>query len=268
MDRTVYSLEPRSVGGEVTTSVSYSVFGEPNQETARVAGTSLLDVHYTRDELGRITRKSETVQGAATVFDYGYDLAGRLVEVRENGIVSASYQYDANSNRVAGYSKRGGISAAYDEQDRLTDYNGISYTYTYTYTGNGELLTKNEAGAITQYGYDVLGNLRKVTLADGTIIDYVIDGRNRRIGKKVNGALVQGFLYQDQLNPVAEFDGAGNLKATYIYGSKPNVPVNADLEDIDILACSVRAFGFAALTARVVYRLRFEFDPVFSFRQR
>jgi len=35
---------------------------------------------------------------------------------------------------------------------------------------------------------------------------YVIDGRNRRIGKKVNGTLVQGFLYKDQLNPIAELD--------------------------------------------------------------
>ncbi len=41
------------------------------------------------------------------------------------------------------------------------------------------------------------------------VIDYVIDGRNRRIGKKVDGILVQGFLYQDQLNPVAELDGTG-----------------------------------------------------------
>ncbi|MBU0475277.1 MAG: hypothetical protein KKF62_14080 [Bacteroidetes bacterium] len=27
-------------------------------------------------------------------------------------------------------------------------------------------------------------------MADGTIIDYVIDGQNRRIAKKVNGSIV------------------------------------------------------------------------------
>lgn len=39
------------------------------------------------------------------------------------------------------------------------------------------------------------------------MLDYVIDGRNRRVGKQVNGALVQGFLYQGRLRPVAELDG-------------------------------------------------------------
>ncbi len=51
----------------------------------------------------------------------------------------------------------------------------------------------------------MVGNLLAVTLPDGTRIDYVIDGRNRRIGKKVNGVLVQGFLYRDSLKPVADW---------------------------------------------------------------
>jgi hypothetical protein len=31
-----------------------------------------------------------------------------------------------------------------------------------------------------------------------------MDGENRRIRKKVNGVLQQGFLYENQLEPVAE----------------------------------------------------------------
>jgi RHS repeat-associated protein len=56
------------------------------------------------------------------------------------------------------------------------------------------------------------------------VIDYLIDGRNRRIGKKVNGTLAQGFLYQDQLNPIAELDGSGNVVSRFIYADKINVP--------------------------------------------
>jgi RHS repeat-associated protein len=52
----------------------------------------------------------------------------------------------------------------------------------------------------------------------------LIDGQNRRIGKKVNGALVQGLLYQDGLNPVAELDGSGNVVARFVYGTGINVP--------------------------------------------
>ena len=45
-----------------------------------------------------------------------------------------------------------------------------------------------------------------------------------RIGKKVDGTLVQGFLYQNQLNPVAELDGTGAVVSRFVYGSKANVP--------------------------------------------
>jgi RHS repeat-associated protein len=84
---------------------------------------------------------------------------------------------------------------------------------------------QSEGGAKQSlYNYDVLGNLISVTLPDGTLIDYVIDGQNRRIGKKVNGTLTQGFLYENQLRPVAELDGAGNIVSRFVYGAKINVP--------------------------------------------
>jgi hypothetical protein len=63
-----------------------------------------------------------------------------------------------------------------------------------------------------------------VTLPGGTEIKYVIDGRSRRIGKNVDGVLVQGLLYQDQLNPVVQLDGVGNLVSRFVYGAKRNVP--------------------------------------------
>ncbi len=40
----------------------------------------------------------------------------------------------------------------------------------------------------------------------------------------MNGTLVKGFLYQDQLNPVAELDGSGNVVSRFVYGTKMNVP--------------------------------------------
>ena len=45
----------------------------------------------------------------------------------------------------------------------------------------------------------------------------MIDGEHRRIGKTVNGTLVQGFLYENQLEPVAELDGAGTLVSRFVY---------------------------------------------------
>ena len=114
------------------------------------------------------------------------------------------------------------MNGTYDAQDRLTNYGNVQYTY----TANGELLTKNNPvlGQTASFTYDVVGNLRSATLPGGVQIDYVVDGQNRRIGKKINGVLVQGFLYQNQLNPVAELDGSGTVLSRFVYGSKANVP--------------------------------------------
>jgi len=106
-------------------------------------------------------------------------------------------------------------NAIYDDQDRLLQDN----SNTYTYSQNGDLKTKNNVS----FNYDVFGNLRSVSLPNKTI-DYVIDARNRRVGKKVNGQLVQGFLYAGKLKPIAELDANGNIVARFIYGSKINIP--------------------------------------------
>jgi RHS repeat-associated protein len=43
-------------------------------------------------------------------------------------------------------------------------------------------------------------------------------------GSRAEANLGRGWLYQGQLNPVAELDGAGQVVARFIYGSRPNVP--------------------------------------------
>jgi RHS repeat-associated protein len=76
----------------------------------------------------------------------------------------------------------------------------------------------------THYFYDAFGSLVSVRLPDGTLIEYVIDGQNRRVGKKVNGVLFKRRLYQNQLNIIAELDGLGNIVSRFVYGTKAHVP--------------------------------------------
>ena len=204
--------------GNVTDSLSYDGFGAVTDYAVKVNATSVLSTQFTRDKLGRITRKVETVGGVVHTYDYGYDLAGRLEQVRQDSLVTASYTYDSNGNRLTGPNLLN--TATYDDQDRLLSYNGS----TYDYTANGELKTKTTGAAITSYDYDVLGNLKHVTLPGGASIDYVIDGQNRRIGKKVGGTLVQGFLYEDDLKPIAELDGTNTVVSRFVYATGVNVP--------------------------------------------
>jgi len=208
--------------GNVTTVFGYNTFAEVDDYAAKVSGADVLHSAYVYDNLGRITQETETVAGVAKVHGYEYDTAGRLKKVFLDGVLVTEYGYDSNGNRLS--HNAGGVSTigTYDDQDRLTQYGTLSYTYTH----NGELLTKTDTSAseTTSYTYDVLGNLINVTLPDGTYLEYVIDAANRRVGKRVNGTLVEGWLYQDSLNPVAQLDGSGNIVARFVYGSKSNVP--------------------------------------------
>jgi len=207
-----------------------SSFGEMSAEISKHNTTTLLAANYTRDKLGRITERTLDIQGTSSTDVYSYNDAGRLASVTNgtNGSITTRYVFDDNGNRLSKMVDDGVTSSVvngtYDEQDRLTSYGNCSYQY----TKNGELTQKTcdtgEVSDITSYIYDVLGNLMQVTLANGDKIDYLIDGLNRRIGKKVNGALIQGFLYGDQLNPIAELDSNNNIVSQFIYGTKVNVP--------------------------------------------
>ncbi|QBQ55345.1 RHS repeat-associated core domain-containing protein [Nitrosococcus wardiae] len=202
--------------GAVSTVQSYNDFGELKTKRASYEGVTFYEVRYMRDKLGRIAEKTERVDGMSNTYIYNYDFSGRLVDVEKNGASTSIYKYDANGNRIY----HNGTIANYDAQDRLLRYGNVAYIY----TANGELNTKTENRVEAEYTHGVLGNLVKVKLRNDIIINYLIDGQNRRIGKKVNGKLVQGFLYQDQFNPVAELDGSGNVVARFIYADKPNVP--------------------------------------------
>lgn len=207
-----------TVLGSTVTTQTYNSFGEVEEYIVNQSEATVFGDTVTRDLIGRITHKVQIVQGTSTTSAYEYDPAGRLIEVTE-GTTTTTYSYDSNSNRTH---VNGVLLGTYDDQDRLVQYGSNAYSY----TANGELLTKTDTvnSDVTNYTYDVLGNLTAVTLPSSDQIEYVIDGSNRRIGKKVNGTLQQGFLYSGQLNIVAELDGSGTLVSRFVYADKANVP--------------------------------------------
>lgn len=203
----------------VRTSVAYNAFGEPVHEQAQYQADDVFGVDTTSDKLGRIADTAETIDGTTDTYTYSYDPADRLVRVEKNGAPVATYTYDANGNRLTRTDADGTTIATYDALDRLTSYGPT----TFSHTPNGEVASEKTGEETTVYRHDELGNLLGATLPDGREIAYVLDGKNRRVGKKVDGTVVQGFLYEHD-SVVAELDGSNGVVSRFVYGTRPNAP--------------------------------------------
>ncbi len=235
--------------GKITKSTTYNNFGEIENETVVFnKKQNIQKTKYTRDTLGQITNisKGDHFNNKNHSLSYVYDSQGRLTLVKDNRHVIREYKYDANGNRSEFIEDNKKIIALYDDQDRLIKYGNTEYKYSASgnlsekiiHHGKKNHHDKNYFSSwflnrdsdhkhkteITRYSFDAVGNLKKVILSNGKKIEYIIDGQNRRVGKKVNGNLIQGFIYQTQTQISAELDGAGRITKQFIYGEKQNSP--------------------------------------------
>jgi RHS repeat-associated protein len=201
-----------------TDAWTYDGFARPTQYRAAFLGSPIFAQQYTRDKLERIVGLTETIAGTVNTYAYTYDAAGRLSSTSRNGVLT-SYTYDGNGNLVTVTGPSGSV-ATYDAQDRLIQSGSTAYTY----GPNGDLRSKAVMGQVTNYQYDTSGALTAVTLPNGTVVSYLIDGKDRRVGKYVNGVLTQGFVYLDDHKPVVEVDGNNNIVSWFIYATRDNVP--------------------------------------------
>ncbi|HJW94093.1 MAG TPA: RHS repeat-associated core domain-containing protein [Thermoanaerobaculia bacterium] len=206
--------------GLISDTLQYDEFGQVSDYVASLSGAPMFSEHYTRDAAGRITAIHETNGSSTTTRAYGYDDAGRLAIVTENGASVASYTYDVNSNRLSRATASGIQSGTYDDQDRVTSYGGA----TFSYNANGEIVSKTAPAGVTSYRYDSFGNLVGVTLPNGLVIDYILDGKNRRVAKKVNGSVTQKFLYSDGLRPIAQLAPDDSIVYQFLYAEKASAP--------------------------------------------
>ncbi len=197
---------------------AYDELNAVQSYTASLAGAALYSFALDRDAGGRITRKAEVLTGATNIYEYAYDGMSRVTEVKLNGSTQSTYTYDLNGNRLTGPVVA--VASSYDAQDRLLQ----SGTTSYAYDGQGRTISRTTSAGSTTYSYDGWGNLIAATDASGRKIEYLMDAQNRRVGKKVNGTLVKGWIYQGLIQPAAEVDGSGNVAARFVYGTRQNVP--------------------------------------------
>ena len=207
--------------GLFSESLGYNEFGELTSVTTEYGGVPLYSLQLTRDNLGRVENRQVAFQSEAnSSWDYTYDAGKRLRRVNRNGNLFQEFAYDANDNRLTTASSGGTESATYDGRDQILTLGAA----TFAHNRDGQRVTSQVGSAVTTYSYGVAGELLSVAQADGTTIDYLLDASHRRVGKLVNDAFSVGYLYLDQLNPVATVEAGGNVLSQFVYGSRLNVP--------------------------------------------
>jgi YD repeat-containing protein len=220
--------------GAVVEQYTYAPdFGELStiQAVASVAGSPrpLFSEELTRDALGRITAKTETLPTGVTTYGYTYDTVGRLTDVTVNGVLARHYGYDGNHNRTLVHEGTRTVRGAYNEQDRLMQYG----SKTYAYTGNGDRALRTLAnGHTTEYRYDAFGALLHVTTqaqdAQGQlrtkVVEYINDGFGRRIIRKVNSATTRQYVWDAGNRLIAELNKHGAVRSHFVYATRSHVP--------------------------------------------
>ncbi len=198
----------------ISSAHSVSPFGEETLRRFTRGGTLLYEHQVTaRDALGRIVRARETIGGIARDLEYEYDSADRLFRVRAGGVEIERYGWHPNGSRLT--FSRGGESgvATFATDERMTSH-GVE---TFTHRDDGTVTTRSSPGGPVSYDIDSAGALRRVDLADGRVVQYVLDGIGRRIARRVDGVFDRGWVYGHGRRPIAEIDGAGAIRSVFVW---------------------------------------------------
>jgi RHS repeat-associated protein len=171
------------------------------QEEYRAGGTPYRQVRYTRDGLGRIQQKQETVwsgggeQRATTT--YTYDHQGQLVKEVRTGAnpYTIAYEYDLVGNRLTRTKVANGQSftdvMVYNAANQLVSLNGQSWQH----DADGNVVVRRVGNEVWSLGYDAEGNLvRLQKQGDNVGWEYEYDGLGRRV-HAMRGSLEVVYLY-------------------------------------------------------------------------
>ena len=157
-------------------------------------------------------------------WSWTYGRFGRMLTATDPNLKTTTFAYNSDSDPNPG--KRGNLASitnpaghvtlisAYDLAGRptvTTDANGL--TTTLTYDARGRVTSRRVGLETTRYAYDFAGQLTKVTLPDGSYLQYIYDDAHRLL--EIGDALGDSIVYTlDAIgNRIQEqvFDPADNL---------------------------------------------------------
>jgi RHS repeat-associated protein len=201
---------------QLTQALAYNGYGERTSSQTRFGSAAVYDYSLSYDNTGTIIGKTETLPDASTnSFVYGYDARKRLISVTKNGTEVEHYDYDENGNRSLFSSTERGLNsmaATYNAGDQLSTLGNTQYVY----DANGRLSKKTEGTAVTTYQYSSTGQLLTVVTPEHTV-EYQHNALGNRVAKKVDGNIVEKYLWQNKTTLLAIYDENDNLLQRFEY---------------------------------------------------
>ncbi len=129
--------------------------------------------------------------------------------------LSGTFLCIKKNNKLKSNIKKGYLKISdnpeYDDKLRLIKAGDTIYTY----NAYGSLAEKKVKNRITKYEYLSNGQLCKIVLTDGRIIEYVCDKRGVRVAKKINGKVVEKYKWKDFSTLEAVTDSKGKSIWTF-----------------------------------------------------
>jgi RHS repeat-associated protein len=200
------------VNSVVDTSYVYDNNQRLVQLSHKKGASTIASYDYSYDAADKLARTVSSVDGTS---DYSYDSTNQLTGASHTSQTNEAYAYDANGNRTSG----GTLTSANNQL-----LNDGTYSYLYDGEGNQTKRTEIATGKVTEYVWDYRNRLAGVLFKDagGAVtktIEYLYDGNNQRIGKRIDGAVTERYVI-DRNQIALVFDGAGVQTHRYLYGTQ------------------------------------------------
>lgn len=182
-----------------------------------MAGNDIGEIILTRNDVGHIVAKTEVIEGVTFEYAYEYDDLGRLTVVRNvSGSELERYTYGPQGERLTETNDLRGIvsrSFTYDDEDRLLTGGGAEYEF----DADGFLISKTNGSETTTYEYSSRGELKRVELPSGEVVEYRHDPMGRRVAKLVDGSVTEKYLWLGRTRLLAVYNGDDTLKSRFLY---------------------------------------------------